>query len=74
LKKLTGSKDNILKWWGDALYTNRYYLLLLALALMIVVPAFIPERDESLVWTLSRTLVILAVLVGKFIGESGRER
>jgi len=46
--------------WRNSLYKSRYYLLLVALTSMLLLPAFIPEENEGLVWTVSRTLILLA--------------
>lgn len=51
-----------LKELWDSLYQYRFYLLLTALILMIVLPAFISEEREGLIWTLNRTLVQIACI------------
>lgn len=55
------SKNYLQTRW-DALYAYRFYLLLIAIALFILLPAFFPERNEGIVWTVSRTLILLACI------------
>jgi len=48
------------KW--DALFQYRYYLLLFSLLAMLILPAFSQDTTDSIIWTITRTMVLLACI------------
>lgn len=58
---MTKASQNLSMWWKQ-IYHKRYYLLLVSISILIVLPAFTPERNEGFIWTLSRTFLLLACI------------
>jgi len=44
----------------DTLFKYRYYLLLFSLFGMLILPAFSPDNTDSIIWTITRTMVLLS--------------
>ena len=49
-----------LKFWWDSIFFYRYYILLMALLSMLVIPTFSEGGDEGFLYTLTRTFVLVA--------------
>jgi len=55
LTKLLGS------WW-ELWFHYRYYILLISLLTMLLLPAFTRGSDDGVIWTVTRTMVLLSCI------------
>jgi len=60
MTQLNERPGSITSEMGHVTFVYRYYILLISLLLTLILPFFIPGQQEDLIWTVTRTLVLIA--------------